>query len=153
MLINSSFLTKYSAGTKIVIFLQCVFSSYLSFRFLKLVYFNWRLITLQYCGFCHTSPWISHGCTCVPSSWTPLPPPSPPHLPGLSQSTSFECSASCIKLALVIYFIYGNIYASMTTFSRTVKLPFISEQIKKVINKTKSSLNKYLKVPRLYNFQ
>ena len=26
--------------------------------------FNWRLITLQYCGgFCHTSTWISHGCT------------------------------------------------------------------------------------------
>ena len=30
-------------------------------------YFNWRLITLQYChGFCHTLTWISHGCTCVP---------------------------------------------------------------------------------------
>ena len=30
-------------------------------------FFNWRLITLQYCGgFCHTSMWISHGCTCVP---------------------------------------------------------------------------------------
>ena len=26
--------------------------------------FNWRLITLQYCGvFCHTFTWISHGCT------------------------------------------------------------------------------------------
>ena len=32
----------------------------------KLIYFNWRLITLQYCGgFCHTSTWISHGCPCV----------------------------------------------------------------------------------------
>ena len=31
------------------------------------IYFNWRLITLQYCdGFCHTLTWISHGCTCVP---------------------------------------------------------------------------------------
>ena len=30
------------------------------------IYFNWRLITLQYCrGFCHTLTWISHGCTCV----------------------------------------------------------------------------------------
>ena len=30
------------------------------------VYFNWRLIALQYCGFfCHSSTWISHGCTCV----------------------------------------------------------------------------------------
>ena len=38
---------------------------------------NWRLIKLQYCGFCHTSTWISHRCTCVPLSWTPLPPPTP----------------------------------------------------------------------------
>ena len=37
-----------------------------------------------------------------------LPPPSPPHPCGLSQSTSFECPASCIELALVIYFTYGN---------------------------------------------
>ena len=28
--------------------------------------------------------WISHGCTCVPPSWTPLPPLSPPHPFGLS---------------------------------------------------------------------
>ena len=41
-------------------------------------YFNWRLITLQYCsGFCHTLTWISHGCTCVPH---PKPPSHvPPH--------------------------------------------------------------------------
>ena len=32
-----------------------------------LIYFNWRLITLQYCGgFCHTLTWISHRGTCVP---------------------------------------------------------------------------------------
>ena len=39
----------------------------------KLIYFNWRLITLQYCsGFCRTLTWISHGCTCVPIL-NPLP--------------------------------------------------------------------------------
>ena len=39
-------------------------------------YFNWRLITLQYCGsFCHTFTWISQGCTCVPH------PEPPSHLP------------------------------------------------------------------------
>ena len=33
----------------------------------KLIYFNWRLITLQYCsGFCHTLTLIRHGCTRVP---------------------------------------------------------------------------------------
>ena len=39
------------------------------FSFLKklFIYFNWRLITLQYCGgFCHILTWVSHGCTCVP---------------------------------------------------------------------------------------
>ena len=41
----------------------------LLFPLKKFIYFNWRLITLQYSsGFCHTLPWISHGCTCVPYS-------------------------------------------------------------------------------------
>ena len=40
------------------------------------LFFNWRLITLQYCsGFCHTLTWISHGCTCVSH------PEPPSHLP------------------------------------------------------------------------
>ena len=50
---------------------------------------------------------------CIPPSWSPLTPPSTPHPPGLSQSTGFECSASCIELALAIYFTYGNIHVSM----------------------------------------
>ena len=44
-------------------------------------YFNWRLITLQYChGFCHTSVWIGHMYTSVHSIL------KPPHtsLPTLS---------------------------------------------------------------------
>ena len=59
--------------------------------FLKLIYFNWKQITLQDCGsFCHTSTWINHGCTCVPPSWIPshlLPHPIPlgcPSAPTLS---------------------------------------------------------------------
>ena len=51
-------------------------SKYLIFKF------NWRIITLQYCGgFCHTSTWIAHRYTCIPPphhSWTRLPPPSHP---------------------------------------------------------------------------
>ena len=47
--------------------------------FLKFVYLNWRLITLQYCsGFCHTLTWISHGCTCAPH---PEPPPTSLSIP------------------------------------------------------------------------
>ena len=81
------------------------------FFFFKFIYFNWRLTTLQYCGdFCHTLTWISHGCTCVPPSWTALPPPSQSHPSGLSQCTGFECPVSCIELGLVTYFTYGNIY-------------------------------------------
>ena len=78
-------------------------------------YFNLRIITLQYCdGFHHTSTWISHACTCVPPPiLNPHPPPSPPHPSGLFQSTGFESPASCIQLALVICFTYGNIHASM----------------------------------------
>ena len=49
--------------------------------FFLIIYFNWRLINLQYCSgiqyckFCHTSTWISHGCTRV------SPPEPPSHLP------------------------------------------------------------------------
>ena len=43
-------------------YVQCV-----CIYFFIIIYFNWRLITLQYCsGFCHMLTWISHGYTCVP---------------------------------------------------------------------------------------
>ena len=42
--------------------------------FKLLIYFNWRLITLQYCDdFCHMLTWISYGSTCVLPSQTPIP--------------------------------------------------------------------------------
>ena len=62
----------------------------------KIVYFNWRLIILQYCdGFCHTSTWISHRCTCVPASWNYLPPhPIPVGCPrALALSTLLHASS------------------------------------------------------------
>ena len=40
------------------------------------------------------------------ASWTPFP-PSRPYFSGLSPSMGFGCPASCIQLALVIYFICG----------------------------------------------
>ena len=41
----------------------------------KFIYFNWRIIALQYCnGVCHTSAWIGHRYTCVRRrQWHPTP--------------------------------------------------------------------------------
>ena len=70
--------------------IKCCLGNYLLFKlyfYLKKFFFNfnWRVITLQYCGgFCHTLTWISYGCTLAPPSWAPLSPPSPPHSFGLS---------------------------------------------------------------------
>ena len=56
-------------------------TTFLFFFFNSFIYFNWRLVTLQYCGgFCRTLTLISHGCTCVthpklPSHLSPLPIP------------------------------------------------------------------------------
>ena len=76
--------------------------------FFNLNYFNWKMITLQYCdGFCHRWTRIGHRYTCIPPPWTPLPHPSPLHLSSVSQSTGFGGPASCTELALVIHFTYG----------------------------------------------
>ena len=83
------------------------------FFFNLFIYFNWRLITLQYCGgFCHTLTWISHGCTCVPH---PEPPSHfPPNLIPLGCPSAPALSAiSCIELGLIIYFTNGNTHVSM----------------------------------------
>ena len=66
----------------------------------KFIYFNWRLITLQYCsGFYHTLTWISHGFTCIPHPEPPshLPPhstpqghPSAPALSTLSGASNWD---------------------------------------------------------------
>ena len=90
-----------------------------SLRLFKIIYFNWRIITLQYWdGFCRISVWINHRYTCV-SSWTPLLHSSPPHTSRLSQSTGCGCPASCIKLASIICFTYGNVYVSVL-FSQVI---------------------------------
>ena len=64
------------------------------------IYFNWRLITLQYCsGLCHTLIWFSHGCICVshpeplsrsPPHPIPLGHPSAPALSTLSHASNLD---------------------------------------------------------------
>ena len=79
--------------------LPSIFPSIRDFSFF-FYYFNWRLITLQYCsGFCHVLAWISHGCTCVPHPELPshFPPhpihqghPSTPALSTLSHASNLD---------------------------------------------------------------
>ena len=52
-------------------------------------------------------------CVHVSPTWSPLPPPSPPHPSGSSQCTSPEHPVSCIEPGLVIRFTYDNLHASM----------------------------------------
>src|SRR5574340_590842 len=56
---------------------------------------------------------MHHGCTCVPHSEPPLPPPSPYHPSGSSQCTSPKHPVSCIKPGLVTRSIYDIIRISM----------------------------------------
>ena len=106
-------------------FLQKFF--FFSFKNL-FVYFNWRLIILQYCsGFCHKLTWISHRYTCVPHPEPPSHLPSPSHPSGSSQCTGPEHLVLCIKPGLVICFTFGNIHVSML-FSQIISpLPSLTE--------------------------
>ena len=79
----------------------------------KFIYFNWRLITLQYCiGLPYINMNRPRVYTCSPS-WTPLPPPSPYHPTGSSQCTSPEHPVSCIEPGLVTRFTCDNLHVSM----------------------------------------
>ena len=88
--------------------------SWIIIFYYNFIYFNWRLIILQYCiGFAIHQQWVHHRCTCVPHPEPPLPPPSPYHPSGSPQCTSPEHPVSCIKPGLVIHFTYDNIHVSI----------------------------------------
>jgi len=84
-----------------------------AFHFFKFIYFNWRLITLQYCiGFAIHQHESATGIHVFPSR-TPLFPPSLCHPSGSSQCTSLKQPLSCIEPGLAISFIYDIIHVSM----------------------------------------
>ena len=88
------------------------------FKKYKFTYFNWRLITWQYCiGLLYIDMNPPQVYICSPS-WTPLHPPSPYRSSESSQCTSPKHPVSCNKPGLAIHFTY-NIHVSMP-FSQTI---------------------------------
>ena len=70
LILNSQAIPPHSHGNKSVLcvcFCSLDWLCHILFCvFFILFYFNWRIITLQYCdGFCHPSAWISHRYTYV----------------------------------------------------------------------------------------
>ena len=98
------------------------------FFFSLFKHFNWRLITLQYCGsFCHTFTWISRGCTCVPHSDPPSNLPPHPISQGHPSAPAQSTLPHASNLGLVIYFTYDNIDVSMLLSQTIPPLPSPTE--------------------------
>ena len=90
-----------------------------SFFKFKFIYFNWRLITLQYCiGFAIHQQESATGVHMFPIL-NPLSPPSPYHPSGSSQCTSPKHPVSCIEPGLAIRFLYAILHVSMS-FSQII---------------------------------
>ena len=67
---------------------------------------HWKVIALQYClGFCHTSMWISHRYTYVPSLLNPSPTTHPILAFRLSQSTGLSslCHTANFDLLSILH--------------------------------------------------
>ena len=94
-----------------------------------LIYFNWRLVALQYRGgFCHTFTCISQGYTCVPHPEPPshLPPhpipqghPSAPALSTLSHASNLDWQS--ISHMIIYMFQCYSLKSSHLAFSHRVQ--------------------------------
>ena len=85
----------------------------------KFIYFNWRLITLQYyIGFAIHQHESATGIHVFPIL-NRLPPPSLYHPSGSSQCTSPKHPVSCIEPGLATHFIYDIVHVSMP-FSKII---------------------------------
>ena len=105
------YITFDSISYTLISYLWHLFCNWKFGSFKKL--FNLRIIALQNCvGFCHTSTWISHRQTYVPSLLNLLPTVS--HPSRLSQGTNLSSlSHTANSHWLFIYFTYGNIYTTL----------------------------------------
>ena len=115
----------YFHDCKFSLFLKLITITVFLYLFLfeyKFIYFNWRLITLQYCiGF--SIHW---------HVWSRLLPPSPSHPSGSSQCTSPEHPVSCIKAGLAICFTYDNIHISNAIFPNHPTLT-LSHRVQQIV--------------------
>ena len=85
------------------------FSFYLSL--LKFIYFNWRLITLQYC-IC-SATYQHESATCIHVFSILNPPSTSLPKPFLWVIPVHQPQGSCIEPGLVIHFLYDIIHVSM----------------------------------------
>ena len=94
----SSCTTTETLSVKVHLYLYVYFNVFI---------FNWRIIALQYClGFCHTSTWIRHRYTYVPSLLTLSPTSHPSELlqsPSLSSLSHMANSHWLFILHTVVY--------------------------------------------------
>ena len=104
-------------------------------KFLKLLYFNWRIITFQYCdGFCHISTGMCHGCACVPWSWmtpsqnppqpVPLRCPRAPALGVLLYASNLHCS-STLHTAIYMFQCYFLILSHPCLLPQSPKVCYL----------------------------
>ena len=121
MITQQKFYQPEGNGT-IYLFIILFYCCCLFFSFFKFIYFNWRLITLQYCiGFSihqHESATGVHVLPILNAPPTSLPVPSS----GSTQCTNPKHPVTCIEPGLAIHFLYDIIPVSMP-FSQIIPPP------------------------------
>ena len=100
-------------------------SQWLFSLLLLLLYFNWRIIALQYyIGFCHTATWISHKYPYVSSPWK-LPPTQTPSHPSRCH-TAPSCTPWVVKQLPIssLFYIWSCIcFTATLSIGATLSFP------------------------------